>query len=580
MIVSDHNISSILQNLSSKKKLAIDCETSGLRPYHGDSPFLIIIADEEQSYVWDLQADFVAVDLIYPLRKFFEEPRYWYLANAKFDMAMLALLGIELRGEIHDLQTYGKVFSLEAVAKRYGLAKDKSVDAYIKKHKLFTEVVIVGKKGKTKLLHFDQVPRELMLPYAENDARITYDIGSRQEASATAATKELCPDLTAILANERQLVKTVYDMESVGVKVDLDYCKRAAAFENGRRYSLMQEFKALAGADYVDSAKCFEPLFKGTELRRTEKGNASFDSEALGLYDHPLSDIILGIRDAKSKANYYHGFAYHADPEGIIHASFNQHQARTGRFSSSSPNLQNLKRPEEGDVAEFTPRRALVPRPGHFFAMFDYDQMEYRLLLELARADGLIAKVQGGLDVHQATAELAGVTRQQAKTTNFLTVYGGGNAILAMRLGVSVEKARAIREAIFAAVPEVERFIASVSQRAKSRGFIFNWYGRRLYFPDSETCYRATNHLVQGGCADVIKIGMNRVHAYLKTLKARLILTVHDELVVEAPESEAQALYAIREIMEKVFPSQRLPLTCGVVHSFTSLADKKKGLPP
>jgi DNA polymerase I len=599
MIVSASNIYQVMTRLSCQKTLALDTETTGLRPYHGDRPFLLIIADPTTEFLFDLR-HYIEYPLTFhgtfasfqrgSLHELFMVPRYWFMANAKFDMAMLATIGLHAKGEIHDLQAYervldstlfGKVFSLAAIAGRYGEKKSDEVEQFIKKNKLYTEAEIEGKKGKEKLLHYDQVPTEIMYRYAATDGRITYDIGKKQLARAAKMPKEFCKDLDALLANERQLVRTVFDMEQAGVRVDLSFCRRAIDFEESRRAGLLQEFRALTGHEFVDSAKCFAPFFKDVALKTTPKGAPSFDAESLATYKHPLTPVIMGIRDAKSKANYYHGFLHHADANGRIHASFNQHQARTGRFSSSNPNLQNLSKDETEDLKqEFVVRRAIVPAPGHFFAMFDFDQMEYRLMLELARCMPLIEKVLGGLDVHQATADLAGITRRQAKTTNFLTIYGGGDGILAQRLGISVNEAKQIRASIFAAAPEIRTFIERVTARAEERGFIFNWLGRRLYFPEREGTYRATNHLIQGGCADIIKVAMNRVSAYLKSVRARLVLTVHDELVIEAPEDEAGCLATVRDIMQSVYPSKLIPLTCGADHSFTSLADKIKGLPP
>lgn len=596
VLVNQQNVYSVLKTLSGQSTLSLDTETTGLRPFHGDRPFLFQIADHENEYIFDLGHYGPWHPDLQQLREFFAKPRYWYFANAKFDMFMLSLLGLVVAGEVHDLQAYerildsnlfGRVFSLAATALRYGLTKDGSVDAYIGGHKLFTDVSLPGKKQKVRLLHYDRVPKEIMLPYAGNDARITFDICMAQNKRVAEASLDKIPELTKIVQNERKLTRTVFEMEQVGIQVNLDYCRCAAAHEAGRRAGLIERFQDETAVAFTDSAKCFAQVLDGSELRRNPPtprfpaGSLSYDAESLELSTSPIAKLILDIRDAKSRSDYFHGFLYHADKEGVIHASFNQHQARNGRFSSSSPNLQNLTKPDDGDVGveDFPVRRAFLPRPGFFFALFDFDQMEYRLMLEYAKCAGLIAKVLGGLDVHRATAELAGITRSQAKTTNFLTIYGGGDAILAQRLKLGVESARAIREAIFSAAPEMKTFIRQVQERARDRGMIFNWFGRRLYFPDKQECYRAPNYLIAGGCADVMKVAMNLVSDYLRTKLSRIVLTVHDELVVECAYGEEYIMPRIKEIMESVFPWKLLPLTCGADHSHKSLADKVKGLP-
>lgn len=600
MIVTQGNIHSILTSLSLKSALALDTETTGLRPYHGDRAFSLILADDQEAFYFDFNTDGWKPDLV-QLREFFKGPRVWFLANAKFDMAMLAMFGVTLQGVIHDLQAierildstlFGQVFSLDAIAARYGEMKSKALDEYIKKHKLLTKMDVPGKDKQVERWHAEKVPLDVIQPYAEKDGVITFRIGAKQLKRIAETRQEGIPDIDGLVTNERVLIKTVYEMERVGVKIDRAFCEEAAKFEGYRKLKLEEEFKALAGAPYVNSAKALTPLFQKEQMvkcinPKTKKptANNSFSSDVLETFSSPLAKIILGIRDAKSKSDYYHGFLYQADYQDVIHASFNQHQARTGRFSSSEPNLQNMTKPDEEQelqdvMAHFTVRRAIVPRPGYFFAMFDYNQVEYRLMLEYAKAKGLIDKVNAGLDVHQATSVLAGVTRQQAKTTNFLTIYGGGLAILAKKLGLTLDEAKRVQDAIFAASPEIRDFIAECTQRAKTRGFIFNWLGRRQYFPDPTLAYKAANGLIQGGCADIMKVGMNRVHNYLLPFQSRIVLTVHDELVIETHESEADILPNIQSIMETVYPHKLLPLTVGVDHSWKSLADKVKGYPP
>jgi DNA polymerase-1 len=219
--------------------------------------------------------------------------------------------------------------------------------------------------------------------------------------------------------------------------------------------------------------------------------------------------------------------------------------------------------------------------------MLDYDQMEYRLMLDYASRmavdkEGvleLVKKVLGGLDVHQATADVASVDRRSAKTVNFAVLYGSGIANLAARLGVSESRARAIRDSIFRAAPEIETFIRRAGGAAEKRGFVVNWFGRRSSFPDARYSYRAPNHLIQGGCADVVKVAMNRIDDYLQPFRTKLVLMIHDELVLEGPPAEAgEVIPEVKKIMETVYQSNFLPLTCGVDHSYKSLADKQEGL--
>jgi DNA polymerase-1 len=246
-----------------------------------------------------------------------------------------------------------------------------------------------------------------------------------------------------------------------------------------------------------------------------------------------------------------------------------------------------LTKSEDAAAEEFLVRRAIVPRPGMVFHMLDFEQMEYRLMLDYAArfaADregvlSLIEKVLGGLDVHQATADVAGISRRDAKTVNFATLYGSGVANLAARLGRPEHEARAIRDSIFRAAPEIGVFIRRVTKTAEERGFIVNWYGRRCAFPDPRHAYRAPNYLIQGGCADVVKVAMNRIDDHLRGYQTRLVLCIHDEICVEGPPEEAAVVIPeIKRIMEQAYPATHVPLTCDVEHSHKSLADKEEGV--
>jgi DNA polymerase-1 len=282
---------------------------------------------------------------------------------------------------------------------------------------------------------------------------------------------------------------------------------------------------------------------------------------------------------------YFQGFLFHADKNDVIHTDFKPHGTKTGRFSSSDPNLQNLTKPDKYDTegtkddSLYPVRRAFVPRDGYFLAMLDYDQMEYRLFLDLCRAHGLIEKVKAGLDVHEATAEIGGVSRTEAKMCNFATLYGSGVKNLSEKLGCSEAHARKVRDSIFHSAPEIPEFIRRVIDMAEKRGYIFNWFGRRYQFPDRDWSYRAPNYLIQGGTADVNKIALNRLSDFLEGMRSRLILTIHDEAVFEIHEEEALLIPRLKEIMETVYPYKYLPLTCSVEYSFKSLADKTEGYP-
>lgn len=596
MIVRRSEFEAVLEVLRGCRELSLDTETTGLRPYHSDRLFSLAIASDTQAYYFNFQdyegvGDALLSPRSYYLSQF--EPLFskreitWYLHNAKFDLHMLAEAGLFLSGRIHCTQAMARLvennetsYSLDACVKRaklYGEDEGKSdaVSEYIKQHKLFAREKVPGKNKRIKKLFFDRVPLEIISEYGSRDARVTYDLGGYQKRVLSEFASKLPGQLPALAYDiERDLTKTLFSVERRGLRIDQDFCRRAIGFECSRQEDARREFERLTGTPFKVSGKVFAQVFEGETFVLTEKGNPSFESDVLETFKHPAAKAVLTYRDAKAKADFYHGFLYHADSEGRVHTHLNQGGTATGRLSSSEPNFQNLKKDEDEDLTqEFVVRRAIVPPPGKYLFSLDYRQMEYQLMLDRAGCKGLIAQVLGGLDVHEATARLAGLTRKQAKTTNFAVLYGSGLKTLAKNLACSEDEARRIREAIFQAAPEMKVWIRSVMDTAKTRGWIFNWVGRKLAFPNPEECYKAPNHFIQGGCADIVKIAMNRIFELLRFYQTTMVLSVHDELLFEVPREEFFLIPEIKKIMESVYPAKALPLSCDVEYSSKSWAD-------
>ena len=316
---------------------------------------------------------------------------------------------------------------------------------------------------------------------------------------------------------------------------------------------------------------------------------------------------------------YFANFLFYCDSKGVLHPDFQQGGTVTGRLSCRDPNLQNLTNPdkyeEQTEAALYPVRRSFIPRPGYFFAMIDFQQVEFRLALDYANANSLIAKVLDGYDVHTATAEVANVSRKEAKTVNFLSIYGGGVVKLAQKLyGTKgskaqlgaiykkmfgwrlsdeeqrawptvtdelrqfnepvIRKAYEVQQSVFRAAPEIKDFLKSVQRVAENRGYVRNWFGRRYYCNDKRWAYKAPNHLIQGSAADIIKVAMNRVDEYLKDKESKMLLSIHDELVIEVKYGEEFVVNEIKAIMEGIWVHRRLPLLVDVEWSDKNLADK------
>lgn len=642
MLVQRSQFESALKRFEKPGTYALDTETTGLHPYQGDRLFSIILGDADGECYFNFQsypglADHWTLPREW-LSRFAEMFRTcettWLLSNGKFDLGFLAVENLTVLGKIHCTEAIGRVernnrfrYGIDHLAKEIGESKSDAVRDYIKKHKLY-RVELDEEGEEVKIPEFHRVPLEIIHPYGEQDARITRKVAMRQVARLS----ELCAQTPAgratpgnIARNEARLTRTCFNMERTGIKLNRAYTLEAAAYERGEVKKALGEFKRATGLEFVDSGKVLAEAFTrlGVKYPTTEKGNPSFKADVLEGFNNEAARLVLNYRHAAKRLNtYYLNFLKYADSDDVIHAVIRQGGTETGRFSYADPNLQNLPKRKETKGGPFNVRRCFVPRPGFYFAMLDYDQMEYRMLLDYAGQMDVIAAVKGGLDVHEATAKMMGVEREPAKTLNFMLLYGGGVAKLCAALfkpelpvellkelvrinlwnkgpenqkrydylmqGVShatldadiakLRQALQLKEQYFAKLPRVKEFVDTVVKVAKTRGFVRNWAGRICNFSNPDFAYAAPNHIIQGGGADAIKFSMNEVDELLKGKKSRIVVQVHDELGLEVHESESGIEQEVKAIMEKAYPSKHLPLTVGVEYSRESWADKVEAL--
>lgn len=239
----------------------------------------------------------------------------------------------------------------------------------------------------------------------------------------------------------------------------------------------------------------------------------------------------------------------------------------------SEPNLQNLNKEET--LSEYMVRKCFVPRDGYNFVMIDYDQMEYRMMLDYAGEMSVINQVLNGVDVHTATAQIMDVSRKEAKTINFMLLYGGGVQKLADALGCSFDEAKRKKDNYFTKLPKVSSFIRQVIQQTQINRNCFNWMGRVYEFPDTNFAYKAPNYLIQGNCADVVKKAMVSIAEYLRDKKSEMLIQIHDELLFEVAHDEMWIVPQLKLIMEQAYVPEYLPLTVGVEFSEKNWQEKE-----
>lgn len=607
MIVTRDLFEDTISRISSSGIRSLDTETTGFKWYADDRLFSIIVADENQPYYFNFNAEpdhlgeYAPPETILPrewlsaFEKPFKNPdSLWFAHNAKFDLSMLAREGLWLAGKIHCTEVVARLlrsdfmkYNLASCVERMGvelkipnIAKDDAVAAYVKKHKLWREVIVEGKDKPIEEHHYHKVPFKLIAPYGETDGVVTRQLGMYQlkkiEGMAAVNTQ-----FWSLVEEERKLTKTALKMARAGLPYDPNYTTAAMRSELEKVRMVEKEYKGLTGRDFVDSGVQFAEYFtsEGIAFKKTDKGNPRFDEYALdSMPAHPVVDLIKAHRDSQKRVStYYSSFGYYGT-NGRIYADMRQAGTTTGRVSYREPNMQNVPKEESPDLP-YRVRACFVAPPDHCLFMPDYDQMEYRMMLDEAEERGVIDLILQGLDVHTATAQMMGVGRQEAKTINFLLLYGGGAQKLANALGISLEEAGELKALYFARLPNVKKWINTTISRAKHSKYVKNWDGRIVRIMDQNYAYKAPNYKIQGGCAGVVKKAMNQIDDYLesKKSKTKMVLQVHDELLFTLHKNELELQPEIVKIMEKIYPHRHLPLTAGPGHSWTNWADKKDG---
>ncbi len=488
------------------------------------------------------------------LKPLLESPRHPKVGHhLKYDAHVLQGCGIALAGIRYDSMLESYV--LNSTAARHDM--DSCAKLYLGLDTIKYEDV-AGKGAKQ--IPFNQVPLEQASAYAAEDADVTLQLHRCLHAEL-----EKEPALLKVYEEiEQPLVPVLLAMEHHGVLIDRallkqqsgELAKRLAELEAGAHASAGQPFN-------LDSPKQLqEILFTKLGLparQKTRTGQPSTSEDVLAelAERYPLPRIILEYRGlAKLRSTYTEKLPGQIDPNtGRVHTSYHQAVAVTGRLSSSDPNLQNIPiRTAEGRRI----RQAFVAPQGHVLLAADYSQIELRIMAHLSGDEGLRRAFAEEGDIHRATAaEVFGVAmdavtndqRRAAKAINFGLIYGMSAFGLARQLGIERQAAQDYVGRYFGRYPGVREYMERTRVQARERGFVETVFGRRLYLPEIRSRDRnlqqyaersAINAPMQGTAADIIKRAMIRVHAWLEETgaRARLVLQVHDELVLEVAESD------------------------------------------
>ena len=495
------------------------------------------------------------------LRHLLEDPSKPKIGqNLKYDMSVLARYGIELQGIAFD--TMLESYVLNSVASRHNM--DDLALKYLGKSTIaFEEVAGKGAKQKT----FDQVEIDVAASYAAEDADITLQLHETLWPKLTAT-----PSLQRVFETiEIPLVSVLSRIERNGVLLDSGLLNRQSIKLSQRLDALEREAYDLAGEPFnLGSPKQLQTIFfeklKLPVKKKTPTGQPSTAEEVLQelALDYPLPKVILEYRSlSKLKSTYTDQLPKQVNPTtGRIHTSYHQAVAATGRLSSTNPNLQNIPiRTEEGRQV----RKAFIAPSDYQLIAADYSQIELRIMAHLSSDAGLLSAFAQGLDIHKATAaevfgqSLEAVTleqRRSAKAINFGLIYGMSAFGLARQLNIGRGDAQSYIDLYFERYPGVLDYMERTKALAAEQGFVETLFGRRLYLPEINTSNfqrrqgaerTAINAPMQGSAADIIKLAMIDVDRWLTKDRpdARIIMQVHDELVLEVKEDQVAEVAAI-----------------------------------
>jgi DNA polymerase-1 len=487
--------------------------------------------------------------------------------NLKYDQHVLANHGIALNGIAHDTMLQSYVFESH---------KTHGMDALAERHLGLQTITFEQVAGKgAKQVSFNQVTVEVASEYAAEDADITLQLHLAMYPQIAADEK-----LDYIYSQiEMPSANVLFTIERNGVLIDRNMLNIQSNEIGTKLVALENQAYALAGQPFnlASPKQLQEILFDKLgikPLKKTPSGAPSTDEDVLQelALDHPLPKVLLEYRGlAKLKSTYTDKLPRMINPTtGRVHTSYNQAVAITGRLASADPNLQNIPvRSAEGRRI----REAFIAPEGSHIISADYSQIELRIMAHLSQDAGMLQAFANNEDIHRHTAaEIFGVERdavdneqrRYAKVINFGLIYGMSAFGLAQNLNIERSAAQSYIERYFARYPGVREYMQNTREIAKKKGYVETYFGRRLWVPEINSANgmkragaerAAINAPMQGTAADLIKLAMIAVDKWLRDekLESKLIMQVHDELVLEVPENELELVKnTLPQLMQNV----------------------------
>ena len=550
--------------LTEKKAFAVDTETTGTRALEVDLVGISVCADEKKAFYIPCghrtqEQQLSREHVLAAIKPFLESTEYKkYLHNTKYDQLVLSAHGVELQGVA--LDTF---VAATLLVKEWQSAGLKSLSRFFFNEDMlsYDDVVKVN-----KYKDFSYVPLELATLYAAADSLQTFKLISVLNSLFKTEIKLKMLYETI----EHPLIQVLCEMEREGVYVDVQQLSmldkqvvtELVAIEQAMAELVDEKTINLSSPKQVENLLFY--VLKLPPQKKSPKGAYSTDYEVLKVLAdlHPVPALIIKHRElTKLKTTYIDALpGYINKKTGRIHTTFSQTTAATGRLASSHPNLQNIPADTSGYGIEV--RAAFKAQHNNVFIAADYSQIELRVLAYLSQDTNLVSAFLSGHDIHTETAArlfevaLEAVTREQrqlGKRINFSILYGLTPYGLSKDLNISFKDAKKYIDRYFEQYPQVSAWMKSVVASTEKNGYVETLWGRRRYIPAiyeknrslyEEACRVAINTVAQGTAAEIMKLGMLKVHDELKShySNAAILLQIHDELIISAPEGQAEEI--------------------------------------
>jgi len=581
LILKKEEFDSLLMTLNSSKYIAFDTETDSLNPYQARLVGIALSWEEGKAAYIPFRHSYLGCpkqlkseEVLPALLEIFQDSdKIWIAHNFKFDMAVLKKYGFEYPHQFRDtlimahLLYPGTQLGLKALANRIlGEERVKYKD-------------LVGEEENFQLTDVKSA-----CEYACADAENTWSLHEifHGEMDTKPGLRKLAERI------EFPLIQVLEKMEDSGIKINRDHFHKLSRELEKESIRCRIKVFEIAGEEFnLNSTKQLQKiLIERLEIPLTRKTKTGFSTATDVLEElapqYPICQFITEYRHLVKLLNTYTlPLPQQADSEGFLHTSFQQTIAATGRLSSTAPNLQNI--PVRSQWGQKIRRGFLPCQPDWKLVSIDYSQIELRVLAHMCSDEALIGAFRHDRDIHRETAakvfhkdleEVSKQERESAKAINFGIIYGISAFGLSRQLQIPMIEARKFIENYFIAFPKIKEFMDQTREEAMDSGQVETVFGRVRTIGELKSKNKslqeagkriAINSKIQGTAAELIKLAMISLDQFLKenSLKSRLLLQVHDELILEVPPEEMNSVSKFKKIMEDIYP-MHVPLTCDV----------------